>query len=380
MKPALSDAVVVGGGIVGCAAAYYLARDGAKVTLFEKDSVAGHASGFAFGGILTRGGAGEGHPLNGLALAADRAHGELGQSLAEDSGVDPQYQHKAAVFLAMSEPEAESAKRAYRDYLRQRTHATDLRWLGRSELSHIEARIGPSVVGGLYQGDALEVEPYKLTLGLWQAAERRGAKLVNRAVTGLTRSGSRVTGVQAGAEKFAAGSVIVAAGPWSGEAGKWLGIDIPVGPLKGQILRLQAPGPPMEVSFWWGGDYASSKPDGQLWVGTTEEHVGFNESPTAGARDKITDSAVRALPFLRDAHLVKQTACLRPLTADRLPIVSTVPGVDGAVVATGAGRNGIELGPAMGLAAAHLALGRKPAFDISRLALDRFYLPPGPSM
>ena len=408
------DVVVVGGGIAGCAAAYFLAREGAKVTLFEKDSVASHASGFAFGGILTKFGIEEGHPLYGLMHAADRLHAELGETLAGESGVDPEYRRKAAVFLAMSQPEAESYRQTYRQYARGfsssefprppelvsgpgsgsgvrhsptetssssgQRRALDIRWLGRGELSHIEARIAPQVIGGLYAGDSLEVEPYKLTLGLWQAAERRGARLVNRAVTGVIKSGGHVTGVQAGGEKLSAGAVVIAAGPWSAEAGKWLGMHIPVEPLKGQVLRLEAPEPPMEVSLWWAGDYAASKPDGLVWVGTTEEHAGFDETPTAAAREKITASAVRALPYLRDAKLVKQTACLRPLTPDRLPIVGTVPGLDGAVVATGAGRNGIELGPAMGLAAAELALGRKPSFDIGRLALDRFYLPPGPSM
>lgn len=373
-----SDIAVVGGGIAGCATAYYAARSGARVTLFEKDPVASHASGFAFGGILTRGGLEAGHPLSGLASASDRLHGELRESLAAESGVDLEYRDKAAVFLALSEREAEAHQRTYRA-MSGRT-GLDVRWLGRGELSHIEARLGPSVLGGLYAGDALEVEPYKLTLGMWQSAERNGARLVNRAVTGFTRSGSRVTGVQTGNETHPAGAVVVATGPWSAGAGKWLGTEVPVTPLKGQILRLEAPGPPMEVSLWWGGDYASSKPDGHLWVGTTEEESGFDESPTPQARDQITASALSVLPYLRDARLVKQTACLRPLTADRLPIIGTVPGMDGAVVATGAGRSGIELGPALGYAAAQLALGRSVGFDISGLSLDRFFVPPGPSM
>lgn len=319
-----------------------------------------------------------GHPLHGLALAADRLHAELEQSLAAESGIDPEYQRKAAVFLALNQAEADMYKQTYRDMSRSASTGpwqgqnNDVRWLGRGELSHIEARIGPEVQGGLYAGDSMEVEPYKLTLGLWQAAERRGARIVNRAVTGIIRSGGKVTGVQAGGEKQSAGAVVIASGPWASEAGKWLGVNIPVTPLKGQVLRLEAPEPPMVVSLWWGGDYAASKPDGLIWVGTTEEHAGFDENPTAAARDRMTASAVSVLPYLREAKLVKQTACLRPLSADRLPIVGPVRGVEGAVVATGAGRNGIELGPALGKAAAEIALGRAPSFDVSALGLARF--------
>jgi glycine oxidase len=366
------DVIVIGGGITGCAAAYYLARQGASVTLFEKDSIASHASGFAFGGILTRGGVEEGHPLHGLALAADELHTELEASLAAESGVDPEYVHRAAVFLAMNEADAESCRQAYRRHLHDKRSDVHIRWLSRGELSHIEARIGPEVLGGLYHGDALEVEPYKLTFGLWQAAERRGAQLVNRSVTGLVKSGSRVRGVIAGDARLEAGAVVIASGPWSVEAGKWLGARLPVEPLKGQIIRLEAPQPHMEVSFWWGGDYCSTKSDGLLWVGTTEERAGFDENPTAAARDRITASAVRAFPYLREASLVKQTACLRPLSADRLPLVGLAPGVEGAVIATGAGRSGIELGPALGKAAAELALTRNAPFDISGLRPERF--------
>ncbi len=374
------DVIIIGGGIVGCAAAYYLSRAGASVVLYEKDSVASHASGFAFGGILTAGGAGEGHPLDGLARTADKCHTSFEAALATESGIDPEYVHRAAVFVAMTDAEAESSRRTYGQHLRDRKFDQDVRWLAHGELSHLEARIGPEVRGGLYYGAALEVEPYKLTLGLWQAAEKRGARLVNRQVTGLLRSGSRVTGVQAGDHRESAGAVVIASGPWASEAGNWLGLHIPVFPLKGQILRLKAALPAMETSFWWGGNYCSTKSDGLVWVGTTEERAGFDESISTQARDAITSAAVRAFPYLRDAELVKQTACLRPITSDRLPVLGTVPGVDGAVIATGTGRNGIELGPAMGLAAAELALGRKPNFDISRLALDRLLLPPGPSM
>jgi glycine oxidase len=377
----IPDVAVIGGGIAGCAAAYYLTRLGAQVTLFEKDSVASHASGFAFGGILTRWDLDSGDPLSGLSALSDRLHGELSRELAAESGVDPQYVRKPAVFLALTEREAASYRSTYRALAAQANAGrSDARWLGHGELSHIEARISDRVLGGLYAGGALEVEPYKLTLGLWQSAERRGAKLVNREVTGITLSGHRAIGVEAGGDRHAAGAVVIANGPWAAEAGRWLGVPIPVTPLKGQILRLDAPGPAIEVSLWWGGDYVSSKPDGLVWAGTTEEHAGFDESPTPAARDRITKSLVSVLPYLAGAKLVKQTACLRPLSADRLPIIGPVPGVEGVFVATGAGRNGIELGPGIGRTAAQLAAGERPEADVSRLTLDRLLLPPGPSM
>ena len=107
-------------------------------------------------------------------------------------------------------------------------------------------------------------------------------------------------------------------------------------------------------------------------VGTTEESVGFDVGTTDAARDRIISSAVEMLPYLEDAELVQQTACLRPMTPDRKPIIDAGAGPDGLVIVTGAGRQGIMLGPAMGIAAAALATGAEPPVDISAFSLARF--------
>ncbi len=156
-------------------------------------------------------------------------------------------------------------------------------------------------------------------------------------------------------------------GPWSAEASAWLGVPIEVRPLKGQILRLQAPGPPVTCSVGWGHNYATTKPDGLLWAGTTEEEAGFDEETTAAARDEVGAALVRMLPAMADAQVVYQTACLRPVASDGLPVVGRVPGFDRVYVATGGARKGILLGPAMGRAVADLILTGS-----AKIALDAF--------
>ena len=151
-----------------------------------------------------------------------------------------------------------------------------------------------------------------------------------------------------GGETLPCEQVVIASGPWSVDASEWLGFRLPVGPLKGQILRLRVPGPPLECTVGWNGNYATSKPDGLLWAGTTEEEVGFDETPTEEARGLILASLDRLLPSLGDVELVRQTACLRPVTPDRLPLLGHAPGVEGVFVATGAERKGILFGPSMG--------------------------------
>ena len=364
------DAIVVGGGVVGCSAAYYLAREGASVALFERDSVASHASGFAFGGVVKAAGGRTDDPFDRLFRYSEGLHIELGASLNDESGMDTGYRRNAHVSLARTEREADFYRNVYSRLAHD--HSKDVRWLGYGEIAHIEPRLSADLIGALYVGESYNVEPYRFTNALWQAAERRGAKLHNREVSSLVRTGGRVTGVRAGGNEYTAGSTIIAAGPWSGGDSGGALTSLPIAPLKGQIIRLRAPGPPILVSLAWGADYATTKQDGLVWTGSTEERVGFDESPTSAGRDIVLQSVLQVLPYLEDAELVQQTACLRPIAPDGLPILGALPGAEGAIVATGAGRNGIQLGPAMGRSAADLALGREPVVDLSFADPRRF--------
>lgn len=359
---------IIGGGIAGCSTAYYLTRDDHDVTLFERDSLASHASGFALGGLIPSIGGQSDDPYEVLSRYSIELHRELAEELGGGENLD--FLRKSSLMLVTDPAEEESMRRVYSQYADD--HSLDVRWLSFGELSHIEARISSTVLGALYVSEAYEVDPYKLTLALWQTAEQQGARLVNREVTAIAVSGGRVSGVATKDGVTDADAVVVAAGPWSSMVLEDVGVSAPVTPLKGQIIRLDAPGPALKVSLWWDHDYATTKTDGLLWVGTTEEEAGFDDGTTDAARDRIIASAVEMLPYLEDAELVQQTACLRPVTPDMAPIIDAEPGPEGLVVVTGAGRQGIMLGPAMGIAAAALATGAEPPVDTSAFSLARF--------
>jgi glycine oxidase len=104
----------------------------------------------------------------------------------------------------------------------------------------------------------------------------------------------------------------------------------------------------------WAGEYATTKPDGLVWAGTTEEDAGFDETTTTDARDSIMASLIKMLPAMADAQLVQQTACLRPMSDDGLLVLGPVPGWEGVYAATGGARTGIALGPAKGRIATDL--------------------------
>ena len=365
------DVVIVGGGIAGAATAYYLARAGLRCTIIERDGLASHASGFAYGGLS--GGIPNGPGANTpVMLLGMRLHRELASSLAEEAGMDIQFGDRPLLRVALNEAE-EAALRSDWEW-KTSQEGYDVEWLDGEGARKLEPRITPEAIGALHVEGSSDVEPYRLTLALAQAAERKGVEIRTGTVSGLHHHGGRVRGVVLESGEISCDKVVLAMGPWSGDVEAWTGAPLPVRPLKGQIIRLRAPGAPYRYSIGHGKDYAMTKQsDGLVWCGTTEEpDAGFDESITTEGRDSIIDSTMRMLPSLADAELVLQTACLRPVTPDGAIVVGPAPRMNGVFIATGAGRQGIVMGPAMGRIAADLVLGEPPEIAIDAYDPGRF--------
>lgn len=365
-----SEVVIIGGGIVGIATAYFLGKAGIASVVIERDAVGSHASGFAYGGLSPLSGAGIPGPLAVVAQEGMRLHREFAQSLQAETGVNIEFRLRPALNLSFTEQEVHQAQVTLP--WQQQQPGYTVRWLDPREARKIEPRVSEQNLGAVYVEGTADVEPYRLVLALVGAAENTGARIRHGHVTGLKRQGDRVTGVRLENGEIACQTVVLAMGPWSGATSDWLQLPIQVRPLKGQILRLRAPGPPVACSVGWGGNYATTKPDGLLWTGTTEEEAGFNEHPTTESRDKIIASLLKMLPAMTEAQLVQHTACLRPLAADDRLLLGPVPGWEGMYMATGAGRKGILLGPAMGHITADLILHGTSTIPIDAFGVDRF--------
>ena len=373
-QPRSTDVVVVGGGIVGVTTAYMLAKAGVDCVLVERDSVGSHASGFAYGGVGALGGAGAGSgnpgPTHAIAVEGVRLHVELSKALPEETGLATDFRSRSSLTLLFNDAEEAEARESLAWKQRQEGYRVSL--LDAAQAHSLEPRISPRVAGAVHVEGTYDVEPYKLVLALTRAAENRGATVRHATVTGLRSEGSRVRSVVLENGEIRCEKVVLAMGPWSGRSSEWLGLPLEVTPLKGQILRLRAPGPPVETSIGYDGDYATTKTDGLLWTGTTEEEAGFDERPTEAARDQIMRSLLNMLPLMENAELVKQTACLRPIAADRLIVLGPVTDKEGVYVATGAGRQGIVLGPAMARITADLVTTGSTDFDIEAFDPGRF--------
>ena len=339
MSSAARDVVVIGAGIIGSMSSYLLSKQGLSVTVVDADAPGSHASGLAFGGLDPLQGMGLPEPLLDFSLHCFRRHQDMARELHGATGIDHHFQTRDRLYLAFDDDDA-------RQYDASLSWMKDVSmfgvgWVDGDDARRLEPKVNPACVGAMYQQGAASVDAYSLTLAAARAAEQQGTESETQRATGLKSHGSRVDAVTFADGLVEAGAVIIAMGPWSQVIAEWCGAELPVQPLKGQILRLRHDGPAFDVALNYRGNYVDSKPDGLVWTGSTEEEAGFNAETTSAARDIIRQNAAQMAPDLANAQLVKQTACLRPVTPDGIPIVDRLPGWDNLYIATGAGRKGI---------------------------------------
>ena len=365
------DVVIVGGGIVACLSGYLLGRRGYKVTILEKDSLGSHASGFAFGGLDPLTGVGVPEPLLEFGLWCYGRHRSLARELHEATGISVEFELRDRLSLAFTNEEARAAKKDI-EWMKD-VGGFNVEWVNNRQARELEPQVSPECTGALFEQSPGALEPYRFILAAMRAGERYGVEMVQRRATGLISDGGRCTGVTLENGSINAGIVVLAMGPWTGQASAWCGVDIPVTPLRGQILKLRTSHDPLKLAVNYAHSYVASKSDGLIWAGTTEEEAGFDEGTTSAARDSIMADFLKMIPGMQDAELLQQTACLRPLSADGMPIVDRVTGWDNLYVATGAGRKGILWSTGM----AHIVLdlidaGKSDVEGAEHLKLDRF--------
>ncbi|MCI0888290.1 MAG: FAD-binding oxidoreductase [Chloroflexi bacterium] len=369
--PKAPDVVIAGGGVIGCATAYFLAAEhGLRVVVIERDGIASGASGGAAGEL----GAGGRHHFSEaytrFLMRGIELHRELGPALREESGVDYLLGEIPLLRPAFDEAEAD----ALREQMRwQREIGIEMEWLDAEAVRGLGTWLAPEAVGATATAE-LQLEAYPFALAVAQAAEHHGVEIRSGEVTDVLRDGDRAVGVRVGGEELAAGAVVIATGPWAVHAGAWMGIEVPVSPLRGQIVHLAPPeGTPMpSYGISHETAYVRPKAGGDLLAGTTQELAGFDRQPTAEAQDGIMEAVVRLAPALIDAPIRDLTACLRPSTPDGLPIIGAVDGWRDLYLSTGHQFKGVTLALVSGRSLAQLMTGETPDVALDDYSLARF--------
>lgn len=321
------DVVIVGGGIIGCASAYTLASAGLRVHVVERDHIGAHASGGAAGILSTRDDD-PGTPIDTLNRASLALHPRYAEKLRDETRIDVEYQ-RAGVLVLTEEDRARSPI------------PSDARFVDRQELLELEPYIGKKWRGAIFFERDGQVNAGRLTQALAEGAARKGAAFSqDRIVTGFLMEGDRVRGIRTTGGDIPADLTVLTAGPWSGLLSNSIGLSIPVGPVKGQIVWA-ASRPAILNRPIFAGCYLVPKPELGIAIGATYEDAGFDESPTIGGAMELTALATEAVPAIGDAPLNRAWSSIRPVTRDGLPILGPVVPHPGLIVATGHGPYGI---------------------------------------
>jgi glycine oxidase len=363
----MADVLVVGGGVIGCAIAYYLAKASVAVDVLERREIGGEASGAAAGMLIHLDDALPSDSFRDLCRASVEMFPALVGDLQEETGIDVEYLTTGMLVVADTEERA----RGLRELVRlSRAFSPTLEWVEGEVLRRLEPALSPGLAGAVYSADEHHVNPGRLTQALARAAAAQGATLhLGECVTGLLTRGDRVVGVRA-ASRIAADHVVLAAGPWTRMLGEKLGVDAPTRPMRGQMLAYRSS---LVRNMVWGVDgYLVPKAGGFLFAGATIEDVGFRPRTTERGLASMRRMACSLVPALRYAEVSSAWAALRPGSPDGLPILGPVPGWQGLTVASGHFRNGILLAPVTGQLIARSILDGRPSDALAPFSPARF--------
>ncbi|MGQ9522582.1 MAG: NAD(P)/FAD-dependent oxidoreductase [Anaerolineae bacterium] len=370
--PRTADVVIIGGGVMGTSTAYHLALKGCRnVLLLERESFFGiQSTGKCAGGIRYQFGTEINVRLSLLSLPMlDRFEEELGQPI--------NLRYCGYLFL-LTRQEAVAAFRAQVEM--QHRLGVRTRWLEPEEIARMVPLINLEGVlaGTFHERDGL-ADPNSVVQGYVSGARRLGARLLNDVeVTDIEVENGRVRGVITPRGKVSAPIVVNAAGPWAGAVGRMAGLDIPIVPLRRQIV-VTGPIPEVPPDFPFVIDFAQSLyfhregPGILTGMSNPNEPPGFDQSVDEEWELVHLEAAMKRMPILEKATLASHWAGLYEVTPDAHPILGRVPELEGFYVIGGFSGHGFMHGPISGLLLAEEILdGRAHTLDISSLSITRF--------
>jgi D-amino-acid dehydrogenase len=293
--------------------------------------------------------------------------------VCESGPVDAGYKHTGILSLYLTQPALDAAA-AGAAPLRESFDVEAEVWDSAAVHERVPAAL-PDVVGGVFTAEDGHVDPLKLTRGMARAAEDLGATVLTATeAVGFTRAGRRVTGVMTTRGMLSAGTVVLAAGVWSGRLARGLGLSLPLEPAKGYSVTVPRPeGVPGDLALYLPEGHACVTPfgDGLRFAGTLELS-GMNDRVLTNRVGAIRRGAGRYFDGVETAPTTALWRGLRPMTPDGLPMVGRAAAYDNLVIATGHNMNGIMYGPVTGKLVAEVVDGRETSVDLTLLKPERF--------
>ncbi len=379
----MPDVAIVGGGIIGAACAYELARAGASVTLIERDELAVGASGRNQGWFVLP----EDPVLEPMARTSLPEYLDVAEAAELPVWIDREPVGHLLVAL-----ESEDVQRAQPALSAAAAQGVAIRPLDAAELRESEPAVTPDAVAGWLLDQGHRLDPAALTVALALAAKTAGAEIRHHLrVRALIEDGDVVRGVVTDDGPLHADTVVVAAGPWTTSLLDPIGIRMRVGGARGWIVRVSPSREPLrhliEHAGWRDaperlaaveqpsaarvategmpqaevGALLHLHPDGTVLVGSSRQAWITPEPEDPSVPRRQLAAAIRLVPSLAEARVLSTWWGLRPVTPDERPVVGRVR--DGLVVATGHGSEGVILGAGTAKLVTSIVLGGSPPFD-----------------
>ncbi|HEY6903376.1 MAG TPA: glycine oxidase ThiO [Candidatus Acidoferrales bacterium] len=339
------DVAVVGGGIIGATIALELARDKLRVVVLDRRQPGRGASWAAAGMLSPAPDSPRDTSLVPLLRRSLQLYPDFVAIIGEESGRPTGYARNGALQIFRG-PNGEADRNA--EVAEHRHLGLTAEPIALETAREWEPPIGPSAAAAAWLPDEGTIEPRLLMDAVLSVVRSHRVEICSDCeVTGLVRLNGRCAGVMARGEHITAGSVVLAAGCYSGqilEASGFAAAYAPTRPVRGQMLCLRSNDVRLRRVVRSHRAYLVPRADGRIVAGSTLEEAGFKKQVTPAGIKHILEGVLELCPALGSAEVLETWSGLRPGTSDDLPIIGPTE-MDGLLIATGHYRNGILLAP-----------------------------------
>ncbi len=363
------DVLIVGGGVIGLTTALCLADKGLSISLLDRQATGQEAS-WAGAGMLPPGNLqNAATPEARLRAYSHSLWAGLSQRLLEQTGIDNGYRVCGAVnvfnqddgdlFLAHCQAWTNEGVRFFLPTS--------------NEAVQFVPDLNPAFESSVCLPDFAQVRNPRHLQALRAACLQKGVEIIEHVSdVNLVAAAERIVEARLPNRTLSFATLCITAGSWSTSILQSLGVEIPIRPIRGQIVQLQMHQLPFNCVIEHGRRYLVPRQDGLILVGSTQEDVGFEKKNTAEGIAQLLEFAVSLVPALRHAEVVRCWSGLRPASPDELPILGPVPGLSNVFVGAGHFRSGLQMSPGSAAILADVICGSETVISLEGLTIDRF--------
>jgi len=382
LLPKKADVIIIGGGVIGSSIAYHLAKRKIKAVLLERDNLASGASKACDGLVFLQ------SKKPGVHLELALASKKKFDHLKEELDFDIEYKNHGGMVIIENEQELQAMKRFVK---KQQDIGLNVSLLDTDQSRKMEPALSEKILGSTFSPLDGQVNPMLLTYAFIRAAKKLEAKvLTHMEITGIKLKSGKVRSIITTKGQITTDTIVNATGADAESIGRLVDLNIPIKPRRGQILVTEA-APQFLGRGLLSAGYIAAKFDpalakthgvgismdqtssGNLLLGSTREFVGFDKRTTYEGITNILRNTSKIIPRLKNMHIIRSFAGLRPYTPDGLPILGKIQDIEGFIMAAGHEGDGMALSPITGELIAELIDTGKTRISLDPFRLERFF-------